>query len=203
MKNPTPLALLAGLTLLVSGLSHAQPLRLPAETPIPTAQFLEHALEGRMEAFQAAMAAGMSPSLTDENGRTPLMLSAFNGHREMVAFLLEQGVKVNVRDGINRTALMYAATGPHPDSVDLLLKHGAEVNAVDSHEHFTALMFAAAEGHRPVVELLLKHGANPSLKDSDGDTAATFAAQRGHQELAAELQAATDAYGDETEHSKK
>ena len=59
MKNTFPLASIAGLTLLLSGISHAQPLRLPVQTPIPIPQFLEHALEGRLAEFQAALAAGI------------------------------------------------------------------------------------------------------------------------------------------------
>ena len=58
---------------------------------------------------------------------------------------------------------------------------GADVNAVDGGEHWSPLMFAAAEGHTDVVRLLLEHKANPALKDTDGDTARSFAAQRGHR----------------------
>lgn len=41
-------------------------------------------------------------------------------------------------------------------------------------------MTAAAEGELEVVRLLLIHGANPKLKDVDGDTAQSFAEQKGH-----------------------
>jgi ankyrin repeat protein len=47
-------------------------------------------------------------------------------------------------------------------------------------EGFTALMTASAEGEEQVVRLLLAHGADPDLKDVDGDTAASFARQKGH-----------------------
>ena len=41
-------------------------------------------------------------------------------------------------------------------------------------------MTAAAEGQLEVVRMLLVYGANPGLKDVDGDTAGTFAEQKGH-----------------------
>lgn len=190
MKTSSFLLFGAGWTLLLSGFAYPQPLQLPPEASLSIAQFMEHALEGRLEELKAGLGAGISPDQTDENGRTPLMLSAFNGHPEATSFLLKQGADVNARDRIDRTPLMYASTGPHPNIVEMLLQHGAEVNAVDSHEHFTALMFAAAEGHRTVVEFLLKHGADPGMKDTDGDTAANFALQRGYQALAKDLQSA-------------
>jgi uncharacterized protein len=101
--------------------------------------------------------------------------------------LVKAKAEVDRRDGNGRTALMFAASGPFPEAVEWLLQHGAAVNAVDAVEQFTALMFAASEGHAAVVEVLLKYGADPALKDKDGDTAAAFARQRGHQALADRL----------------
>jgi ankyrin repeat protein len=73
--------------------------------------------------------------------------------------------------------------------VELLLGKGASVNLRDTPEQFTALMFAAAEGHVKVVRLLLEHGADPSLKDADGDTAESFATQKGHPDVVEILKA--------------
>ena len=58
------------------------------------------------------------------------------------------------------------------------------VNAQGKLEGFTALMTAAAEGHVKIVELLLAHGADATMTDTDGDTAASFARQKGHGNLA-------------------
>jgi ankyrin repeat protein len=51
-------------------------------------------------------------------------------------------------------------------------------------EGFTALMTAAAEGQLEVVRLLLERGADPTLVDTDGDTALSFARQNGHTMVA-------------------
>ena len=45
------------------------------------------------------------------------------------------------------------------------------------------------EGHRDVVQYLLSNGANPKAEDVDGETAATFARQRGFSEVAAMIEA--------------
>jgi len=150
---------------------------------------MDSALNGNVEAIALALEAGINPDLTDENGRTPLMLASFNGHTEIAERLLEAGARVDLRDSTNRTAFMFACTGPNLKLVTLLHRRGANVNDIDSHESWTPLMFAAAEGHRDVVQYLLNNGANPTAEDVDGETAATFARQRGFAEVAAMIEA--------------
>jgi ankyrin repeat protein len=74
--------------------------------------------------------------------------------------------------------------------VELLLEKGAEVNRIDEVEHWTALMFAGGEGLTEVIRTLLRHGADPNLKDTDGDTALTFAQRNGHEAVAGLLKGA-------------
>lgn len=140
----------------------------------------EAAYTGGLESVQRLVTAGVSVSAADNENRTALMWAAFNGHAPVVTYLVAQGAKVDTRDGNGRTALMYASSGPHRETVELLLENGADVNAQGKLEGFTALMTAAAEGQVEVVRLLLSHGADASLKDKDGDTAESFAAQNGH-----------------------
>lgn len=93
---------------------------------------------------------------------------------------------------MGRTALLYASTGPFPETVKLLLDHHADPNKVDNDEHFSPLMHAAAEGQLEVVKILLARGADPELKDIDGETAALFARNNGHTEVAGLIQSALD-----------
>lgn len=152
--------------------------------PVAPEVLMEAALEGRDDTVSEALTSGTDPDIVDENGRTALMLAAFNGHTGIARKLIDAGAKVNRQDGIGRSALMYAATGPNVETVGLLLSHGAEINATDSGEQWTPLMFSAAEGHSDVVHLLLDQGADPTVIDTDGDSAASFARQRGHLKLA-------------------
>lgn len=59
-------------------------------------------------------------------GRTPLHVSAWQGHTEMVALLLTCGhAQVDAVDLENRTALHSASWQGHHEIVKLLLEHGA------------------------------------------------------------------------------
>jgi len=168
------------------------PLRAPEQDAPPAGtdetleeQLLREAcLQGLTAEVEKHIHSGIDPDAADEEGRTGLMLAAFNGHTDIVSMLLDHRATVNKSDFMGRTALMYASTGHFPETVEILLSKGAETNMVDNEEGFTALMFAAAEGNGQVVRLLLDHGANPDIKDIDGDNAETFARQNGHTEVA-------------------
>jgi uncharacterized protein len=73
------------------------------------------------------------------------------------------------------------------ETVELLLEHGAPVNAVQA-GGFTPLFSAASAGRRDLAELLLARGANPFHRSDADKTAADFARDRGHLELAAWLE---------------
>jgi ankyrin repeat protein len=156
----------------------------PAETPAPQAgterALMELAYNGELKEVELLVSAGVPVDAYDSEKRTPMMWAAFNGHTSVVGYLLEQGAKVDAKDKNGRTALMYASSGPFKETVELLLKKGADVDVQGALEGFTALMTAAAEGQLEVVRLPLAHGANAKLKDVDGDTAESFAVQKGH-----------------------
>jgi len=153
-----------------------------------TAELVEQmhvsALDGDISSVKEALDAGVDVNAVDADGHTALMLAAYNGHSEIVLTLLDRGAGIDRRDMEGRTALLYAATGPFPETVTILLDKGAVPNVVDSGEHFSPLMHAAAEGHLSVVKILIEAGSNPTLKDVDGDDAASFARQAGHDEVA-------------------
>jgi ankyrin repeat protein len=65
----------------------------------------------------------------------------------------------------------------------MLLDAGADPNARQV-AGFTAIYSAAAANRRDLVELLLAHGANPVLVNDLGQTAAGYARERGHTEIA-------------------
>jgi len=152
------------------------------------AKLNDAAYEGDIDGVNEAFTLGADVNAIDEGGRTALMFASFNGHSEIVLDLLDAGAGIDLRDAMGRTALLYAATGPFPETVKILLDKGAGPNVIDSNEHFTPLMHAAAEGNLDVVKVLLEAGSDPTLKDVDGDNAASFARQAGHSEVAAYLE---------------
>ena len=60
---------------------------------------------------------------------------------------------------------------------------GADPNARQT-AGFTALFSAAAANRRDLAEILIQHGANPGILNDFGQSAASFARERGHGELA-------------------
>jgi len=180
MKNSVlPILLLSTLFVPAMAQGQAPPDMNPAEQAL-----MQSAFTGKLDAVQALVSGGLSVDTKDSEKHTPLMWAAFNGHTPVVSYLLERGAKVDAKDESGRTALMYASSGPYAETVELLLKKGAEVNVQGTLEGFTALMTAASEGQEKVVRLLLSHGADPTLKDKDGDTAESFAQQKGHSAVA-------------------
>lgn len=146
-------------------------------------EFRMAAHDGDTEKVKALLKQGIQCDVSDQEGHTALMFAAFNGHSEIVLSLLEAGAVIDQRDFMDRTALLYSSTGPFPETVKILLDNGADPNKVDSDEHFSPLMHAAAEGQLEVVKVLIQYGADRSLKDVDGDDAASFAAQSGHMQV--------------------
>ena len=148
------------------------------QTPEAANPGLDPATAARLERVRQSLQQGLDVNKADAEGRTALMMAAFDGYTEVVELLVEHGAEVDLCDGAGRTALMYAASGPFPQTVELLIKGGADVNLIDTVERWTALMFAAAEGHQPVVEVLLRHGADIDVTDADGDAAIDHARNR-------------------------
>jgi ankyrin repeat protein len=168
----------------------------PAAAPVSQEALMEAALQGDMGTIRRALDQKHEVNARDPAARTALMYAAFNGHADAVRLLLAAGADVNAQDQIGSSALMYAASGPSAETVRILIDAGAEIDMIDSNEHFTALMWAAAEGQAENIKLLLEHGADITLQDVDGDTAESFAAQKGHTVIVQILQ---DAAAAETE----
>lgn len=185
-----PIVICALLFGLVAGSAMAQRLLPPTDAELA---MIEASLEGQLDVVKQQVASGISVHALDLEKRTALMWASFNGHTPVVAFLIAHGAKVDAKDENGRTALLYASSGPFVETVELLLKSGANVNCTGTLEGFTAIMTAAAEGQIEVVRLLLKHGANPNIVDKDGDTAESFARQKGHPDVEALLKGLSSA----------
>jgi hypothetical protein len=65
----------------------------------------------------------------------------------------------------------------------LLLDAGADPNARQT-AGFTAIFSAAAANRRNLTEILIANGADPGIRNDFGQSAAGFARERGHAELA-------------------
>jgi ankyrin repeat protein len=148
----------------------------------------------------AEIAAALEPAPTDliqlnptsglqdysPDGWTALHLAAAFGTPAAVRLLLDLGAKVDAvstNPQANQPLHAALALGRNPETVQMLLDAGADPNARQV-AGFTAIYSAAAANRRDLVELLLAHGANPVLVNDLGQTAAGYARERGHTEIA-------------------
>ncbi len=118
-----------------------------------------------------------------------LHLAAAFADSSTVDLLLNAGADVHQVSGTplrNQALHATLALSKDQETVRLLLAHGADPNAVQA-AGYRPLHQAAVTGRKDLVELLLKAGADPTLRCDRGKTAADYATQRGHAELAALL----------------
>lgn len=64
----------------------------------------------------------------DELGRTALMWASWEGHLNVVKYLISQGAGVNIQDDVGWMALMFASRNGHFKVVEYLVNQGANVN---------------------------------------------------------------------------
>ncbi len=106
-----------------------------------------------------------------------LTIAVRNGDVAAARWLIEKGADVNGRDEDGDLILMAAVRFLNTDMVRLLEKHGAKTDNV------TEFMIAAFLNRADVVEAMLQNGLDPNVKDRDGDTALSCAAQQGNVEV--------------------
>lgn len=120
------------------------------------------------------------------DGWTALHLAAAFGTPQAVDVLLQHGAHVDaVSKNPQRNQPLHAVVslGRNPDTVRLLLAHGADPNATQV-GGFTPLFSVAPAGRSDLAELLIEAGAHAHHKSDLGKTAADFARERGHGEMA-------------------
>ena len=154
-----------------------------------------------------------SPELAsskDENGNSPLLISAYYGRTAMIRAILDQGVQPNLfeacaaglaadvarlvaensrmvagRSHDGWTPLHLAAFFGHLELVKILLDAGAPMLTISNNNEANLPISAAAAGKRTaVVRLLVERGCPPDARATDqGFTALHLAANSGNVEL--------------------
>jgi len=68
---------------------------------------------------------GARPRVTDQEGLTPLMRAAWNGHIEVMRLLIDAGSQLSGTDDKGNSALDYAEQGGHREIARILKAFGA------------------------------------------------------------------------------
>ena len=96
---------------------------------------------------------GADPNRSANDGTTPLMVAASNGHGQALKALVAAGVDLDVQDRHGRTALHHAVSWRDEKAARFLIKKGARTDIPDE-TGATAVEMAASAGMESVLELL-------------------------------------------------
>jgi len=125
-------------------------------------------------------ARGAKVDETGPDNTTPLIWASYNGHLDVVKYLLVKGADINHKEtGHGKNALMLAAEEGHLSVVKLLIEKKANVSAINNYGG-TSLMAAAQNGHLNSILVLLSHGSKIDHKGNEGQTALMLACGKGH-----------------------
>lgn len=152
--------------------------------------FLDSAKDGEPVGVKLFVLAGMSPELRNEQGETPLLLTARFDRAKAARALLESGADVNARDRLGVTPLMRAVLNASVETVKTFVEFKPDLNAKTTDPEApgsTALMYAVAKNRPEVVDLLLDAGADINESDDVFGTALTWAAYYNRDDIAARL----------------
>ncbi|TFK18480.1 ankyrin [Coprinopsis marcescibilis] len=120
-------------------------------------------------------------------GSTPLILAAWAGSKDVVAFTMGvEGVDFNLTGRWGETALYAAVANRHAGVVEIILStRGVDVNrAITTWPRDTPLTWASRNGQRHIVQLLLEaEGIDVNTVNAERNTALMLAVQRGHHDI--------------------
>lgn len=121
----------------------------------------------------AHLAQGANLEEADEFARTPLLVAANNGHKEIVQSLIACGASVNAITE-HGSPLHLAADNGHTEVVNMLIKAGADVHATNAQRNTP--LYLAAFRKEAIVEALIAAGAIVDATNEDGATPLHMAA---------------------------
>jgi len=186
---------------------------MSAARPVPNPQEQLFAAIRAGDAARVSELLGAAPKLTAArapDGASPILLSIYSGHPELVAVFEKAGAVLNLFEacaagrGERVRALLqtdpslaqaysedgYPALGlavffGHDDVAGLLIESGADLNARSRNSQgVTPLHAAAARHNASMVRNLLSRGADPDALQAAGFTALHEAAFHGDREIA-------------------
>ncbi|MFZ5625507.1 MAG: ankyrin repeat domain-containing protein [Gemmatimonadota bacterium] len=125
------------------------------------------------------------------DGWSPLHLAGFFGRAELARRFLALGADPAAPSAnyMTNTALHAALAGARDRTTVEVIARALPDPDIRAAAGYTPLMLAASRGDGALVELLMGMGADPGVRSDDGKTAADYAGEHGHAEVAARLRA--------------
>ncbi|XP_071094921.1 putative ankyrin repeat protein RF_0381 [Haliotis cracherodii] len=115
-----------------------------------------------------------------DNGWTPAMKAASEGHKEVLKLLVSKGADLSLVNNVDNNILHVAFENRHAEIVKYILTYDlVDVNS-RSGEGMTPVMFAALEGSVEMFDFI--NAVNINGKNVDGKTPVLMAAVRGYKD---------------------
>ena len=126
---------------------------------------------GNTEDVERFISEGADVNKKDNNGDSPIHLSALYGRTETVKLLLDRGATIDVKNNnAGNTPIHLASRYGYIETVKLLLDREAAID-VKNNDGDTPIHRAAENGKTDTVKLLLDRGADPYITNKKGKTA--------------------------------
>ncbi|EAW20706.1 ankyrin repeat domain-containing protein [Aspergillus fischeri NRRL 181] len=148
---------------------------------------------GYASVVQTLVSAHAYVNSEDNTGRTPLVWATVTRRADIVQSLLASGfVDLDHRDSDGRTAIFHAASLGYDDIMELLMQNGANAFCTDKEGHtpFWALLSTRSrrQEYEPIqnpfhIINLIMSLPDPDVKDQDGRTLLSWAAEFGDEAL--------------------
>jgi uncharacterized protein len=120
---------------------------------------LSSTIKRDLEETERLVASGADANIVDGNGRTPLIVAAHWGLKDIARVLVKGGANPRAQDNQNYDIITIAAVNNDAGFLKLAFELGADPKAITSPYHGTALIAAAHLGHHNVVAELIMAGA--------------------------------------------
>jgi ankyrin repeat protein len=144
------------------------------------AAFVRAAAANDLKTVRALTQMKLDVNSRDWNDQTALIVASWEGHVDIVKFLLDNGADSNLRGKDQFSAVMKASLGGHLEILKLLHKANARFD-FSTHAGATALWLAGSKGWGDVVHFCITEAsADPRVTRTDGVSALIAAAQNGH-----------------------
>jgi ankyrin repeat protein len=129
----------------------------PSRTEIQAYRGLfKAAADGDAAEIERLVRSGEAIGRRDGNGRMPLHVATFGGHRDAVQMLLKLGADANALDAQKYDPVTIAAVANDVPMLRVLLAGGASAGNITSPYDGTALIAAAHLGHAEIVRILIQ-----------------------------------------------
>jgi serine/threonine-protein phosphatase 6 regulatory ankyrin repeat subunit B len=133
-----------------------------------------YAKNGPVDSVEALINKGVSVSIRDHHGLTPIANACIASKPKIVDLLLTAGANPNTLTHSKMSLLMISAQERDTSSLRLLLKHNARVDLQDK-KGLSALHYASLSGVFESVEMLVDAKAPINIQSKEGNTALHFA----------------------------